>query len=340
MRRIGLSVFAVVYLCGPAADGAPAAANFLGSTPIYRELGDWVLACDNVRTCTVRYANPSGDGNDGYLSFSRAGGRSGAASVTLSQAAGGRLELDGRPLGRFPWMAVRRKSREQQVILEDAAALKFIRTIRDGRELSYNSGGSTVALDGFKAALAAMDEVQAGRRVPTANPLVYARPTKAQLSNPKALSGAVRRAKEKALASPDCDLDLAQDDRAFALDDHEALVALACNIGAYNTSYVVFLTPKDAPQKAKLLQLPLPPTSDPKAAREAAGVYVSVSWDARTATFQTRAKDRGRGDCGERTGWTFDGKDFQLTRYDKLAVCGGGPEGDWPTLYRARVVVR
>jgi Protein of unknown function (DUF1176) len=337
MRWIGLSAFAVLSLCGAAAGSAPMAKP-AGAAPIYSEFGAWVLACDNVRTCTARYANPGDDGNDGYLSFSQDAGPSGAVRVMISQAEGGKLDLDGRPLGRFAWRIVGRTDRGRQAMLEGAAALKFIRTIRDGRELSYNAGGSVVALDGFKAALSALNEAQGHGDVPVL-PLVYAHPAHAQHFNSKALSGAVRRAREKALPN-DCDLDLARDDQAFVLNGREALVALACDIAPYNQTYIVFLTPMNAPDKAKPLRLPLEPGADPKDAARPEGRYLGVSWDARTATFHTRAKDRGRGDCGERSAWTFDGAAFQLTRYDKLGLCGGGPDGDWPTLYRAKVVVK
>jgi hypothetical protein len=342
MRWIGLGAVASLCLGNPAApqpaNGA-GSAKPVGAPPIYRDFHDWVLVCDNVRTCIARYVNPPGDGSDGYLSFSRDAGPAGAARVTLSEAAGGRVDLDGRSVGRYPWTPVARKGTGRQVVLEDDAALKFVRAIQGGRQISYNAGGSIVSLDGFAAAVAAMDEAQ---RQPAMDiPVVYARPAKVGLRNPKALSEAVRKAREAVLSDHDCDLDLARYDQAFALNGGEAVVVLGCDVGAYNKQFVAFLTPVNAPDQAKVLRLPIEPGVEPATVTgKSAGVYVGVSWDPGTATFSTRAKYRGQGDCGSRSAWTFDGREFQFTRYDKLEGCGGGPDGDWPTLYRAKVVVK
>jgi hypothetical protein len=87
--------------------------------------------------------------------------------------------------------------------------------------------------------------------------------------------------------------------------------------------------------------MPLEPTADPKnTTDENLGEYVSGEWDAKTATFSESSKGRGLADCGTSSGWTFDGAAFQLSSYSAQIRCGGGPPGDWPTLYRTRVVPR
>src|SRR4051812_15139168 len=120
MRWIGLGVL-MLFCCGVAAAEPAPVARLLGAPPIYREFRDWVLVCDNVRTCVARYP---GGGNDGYLSFSRDPGPSGSARVTLSSAAGGRLERDGRLMARYPWSPVTRKGTGRQDVLEGDAARK------------------------------------------------------------------------------------------------------------------------------------------------------------------------------------------------------------------------
>ena len=190
MRRTGLIALALFCLCGQAtaqSDGkheqaVVAADKSPEAAPIYREFHDWVLACDNIRTCVARYAKAQDDGADGYLSVARDAGPKGAMRATLSYPAGGRVELDGRSAGRYPWVAVRRKGAGKQAVITDTAALQFVRAVKDGRELSYNAGGSVVSLDGLKAALSAMDEAQGrtrwGRREQPANagPPVRIRP--------------------------------------------------------------------------------------------------------------------------------------------------------------------
>jgi hypothetical protein len=364
---MGAGALALLCLCGQAkaqSIGKHEEAAAFGAAPIYREFGDWVLVCDNVRTCVARYANEQADGNDGYLNLSRDAGPAGAVSVTVSYPVGGRLDLDGRSLDRYPWASVRRRKESPQAIIKGAAALNFVHAVRDGRKLAYNSDGSVVSLDGFKAALSAMDEAQgrAGSQtalveigdkpassVPPAPPLpvVHAAPNKADLANPKRFTEAVRSAWQDELKKRDCDLDLAADDHVFAPDAGHVVVFLACNVGAYNTQGLMFIAPRTALDQARLLVLPAEP-GKPSAGVSAqdAGVYFwnsyapDTGWKPKTATFLTRSKIRGRGDCGERSGWTFDGKAFQPTHYAKLDSCGGGPEGDWPTLFRARVVVK
>jgi len=44
-------------------------------------------------------------------------------------------------------------------------------------------------------------------------------------------------------------------------------------------------------------------------------------------------------DCGESTEWAFDGSQFHISSYNRLDRCGGGPPGDWPTLYRTTTVL-
>ena len=367
MRRTGLIALALFCLCGQAtaqSDGkheqaVVAADKSPQAAPIYREFHDWVLACDNIRTCVARYAKAQDDGADGYLSVARDAGPKGAMRATLSYPAGGRVELDGRSAGRYPWVAVRRKGAGKQAVITDAAALQFVRAVKDGRELSYNAGGSVVSLDGLKAALSAMDEAQGrtgsetalvekGTRpaisVPAAPPLpvVRAVPTKSVLADPHRFAQAVRAVKKDDLERRGCDLDVADNDLAFMPDAGRVVVFLACNVGAYNLQGVLFIAPREAPDRASLLTLPPEPGHAPGQEME---IYWNryapdTGWRAERATFWTRSKGRGRGDCGSRTAWTFDGKDFQLTRYDKLDRCSGGPEGDWPTLYRARLVAK
>ena len=42
-------------------------------------------------------------------------------------------------------------------------------------------------------------------------------------------------------------------------------------------------------------------------------------------------------DCGQSAEWVFDGVQFRVDSFNRLDRCGGGPPGDWPTLYRATI---
>ncbi len=337
---------------------APAAADGLGAPPVYREIKDWVLACDNTRVCFAKYdAADEGAASGGYLSITRYPGPGGALVVSLEADEDGAapdprsLKLDGRSLGaNAVWDA-----KAQTATPNGDAALGFLRAIADGKVLSYSNGQGTpnVSLSGMKAVLLAMDEDQGRLDGQTALarpgakpasavlaalpvPVVYAKPAAPPLAGGPALAARVRRAQAAVLARHDCDPDLARSDEADPLSDHEALVILGCVSGAYQTSVMIFRAPRAAPEKSSLIVLPLQPTlTAADSPPEDRGEYVAEGgWDRKSATFTESAKGRGLADCGQSTAWVFDGAQFHVASFSRLDRCGGGPPGDWSTVYR------
>lgn len=340
---------------------AGAYAPVQGSAPEYREIKDWVLACDNTHACVAKYlaASDGGDGG-GYLSVERAAGPNGGLTVTIETVEGDTapdpttLRLDGRSLPGFTWKI---DAKAQAATLAGDAALRFIRAIRDGGAISFSrtKDAPLVSLTGMKAALLAMDENQ-GRlggetalirlgpkpasAVPVAAPppVVHAAPARGPLPGAAAFAAQVRRARADILGQHDCDAGQASQDEAGPLDAANALVVLGCQEAAYQGSVLIFIAPRNAPAKARQLILPLePPLSASDTSTD--GEYTEGEWDPKTATFSQSAKGRGIADCGESTVWTYDGKAFVLSTYNAQPRCGG-PPGDWPTLYRTRTVVR
>jgi hypothetical protein len=241
--------------------------------------------------------------------------------------------------------------------LQGANALAFIRAIRDGGKLAYSEGKDApfISLGGRKAALLITDDdqgrlgnvtalIRVGVKPASAVlpalpvPVVHARPTTDNLPGPAAFAAAVRRGARAALEAHDCEAEAASNDEAHALDATTALVMIGCIDGAYQSSVITFIAPRAAPLLAHLLVMPPQPTIDPANERaDVRGEYVSGDWDAARASFSESSKGRGVADCGSSSTWTFDGHGFRLTAYSALDRCGGGPPGDWPTLYRARV---
>jgi hypothetical protein len=364
MNRVaGLAAFLVATVGGFAAAAGPAPA-FLGAPPVYREIKDWVLACDNTRVCFAKYV-PADEGaaGGGYLSIARDAGPTGALVISLEEdvdgavPSPGSLALDGRPLAGTAWKA---DAKSQTAALNGDAAMAFLRAIADGKVLSYSNGKTTqtVSLSGMKAALLAMDEDQ-GRLdgqtalarpgpkpasdVPAALPVPVvhaAAPTK-PLAGGAAFAAAVRRGQAAALKAHECEDDFLTADQAEPLNDHESLVTLGCVSGAYQASVLIFRAPRDAAQKAAEIILPLQPTlTDADSRPTDRGEYVAEDgWDPKTASFDESAKGRGMADCGESSEWAFDGSQFHLASYSRLDRCGGGPPGDWPTLYRTTTVL-
>jgi hypothetical protein len=361
MRTITAGAALAVAMAAGAASAATG-----GVQPVYREIKQWVVACDNTRACVAKFvldetgARPS-DADPGYLEVIRAPGPQGAPKLVLQGDTHApdpsQFRLDGKPItGSFPW---RRDDGEATDSLTGPDAVRFIQAIRDGSLLSYAPAKEApwVSLSGMIAALLAMDDAQ-GRvggvtalakpgpatasAVPPAAPLpvVRAAPARRPLANAKAFAAAVRKSQKALLAKHDiCTPEQASEDEAYALNDAEALVILGCYQAAYQSSALVLRAPRTAPEKARQVIFPPQPTVDPKAVAAQDGEYVGASWDPKRAAFSESAKGRGLADCGESSTWVFDGKDFHLAQFNSLTRCGGGPAaGDWPTLYRAKVV--
>jgi hypothetical protein len=332
------------------------------ATPVYREVRDWVVVCDNVRACQARSA-PEEDGtHDGFLEISRGSGPRGRIKVSLMTPdaerapRSGSIRLDARPVAVQP--AWRLESAEQALVLEGRDALAFMRAIRDGGVLAYSEGETvhTVSLSGLTGALLAIDEAQGRLGTAGAFIRVGGRPDAAVpaggelpvvMAAPAETGGAaagfaarVRRAQGAALAAHQCEDDVSDADAAYPLTRSEVLVLLGCLRGAYQSSVLVLRAPRDAPERAKVVVMP-PAPGDPPRAAEDLGVYLAEDgWDSKTATLFEHAKGRGLGDCGSSTSWTFDGAQFHLAGATRLDRCAGGPPGDWPVLYRTRTQVR
>jgi hypothetical protein len=73
---------------GPASATTIPYAPVLGAQPEYREIKDWVLACDNTHACFAKYdAADDGSGGGGYLSVARDAGPNGKLAVTIRRTA-------------------------------------------------------------------------------------------------------------------------------------------------------------------------------------------------------------------------------------------------------------
>lgn len=341
---------------------ALAAAASLPAKPVYREVRDFVVACDNLRTCVARWAPEDGDaGFDAYLEISRDGRADGRLRIALSEMEGGRpdgrsLRLDGKPIGRD--LAWRFDPEAAATVTEGEGALALSRRLSEGGRLTYATGRETrtVTLSGLKAALLAIDEAQgrlgtvgafvrvgaaASATVPTPPPLpvLTARRADPALTVPPGFAARVRQAQAKVLVRNDCDEERKDADVAWPLNPGEVLVGLGCMMHAYQSSMLLLRAPRDAPEKARLVVMPLA-AGDLPPGPEDHGRYVEGEWNPETATFFEAAKGRGLGDCGSSTSWVFDGAEFQLAEAHRMNRCSGGPPGDWPTVYRSKVVVR
>jgi hypothetical protein len=254
------------------------------------------------------------------------------------------MRLDDKPIGPFAWS---KPDETGLVSLSGPPAFGLVRTLRDGQSLTI--GSSKVSLSGLAAALLVMDDVQGrvgnesalarpGPRPATATPaapalpVLHAAPPPPALEGKDALIAAVRTAVAADLKASDCE-DAANQDDAQPLTRSEALVMVGCIMGAYQGSALVYRVPRDAPGRARRVELPLPPTAEADAA-ERRGELVAADYDPKAATLTFSAKGRGLADCGTSGSWVFDGADFKLEEYNYKGRCGG-PPGDWLSIWRS-----
>jgi hypothetical protein len=334
--------------------------------PIYRELKDWILACDNTRTCQAKFvADETADLSErpdamGYLSVSRAAGPDGRLTIHTEDDRDDSsddaksfdpiaMRLDGKPL-----TAAWRPDPEGGFNLEGEAARRLLLALREGHTLTLGRGSKpmAVSLSGLTAVLLAMDEAQ-GRlgsvtalvrtgpapasAIPPAPslPVIRSAPSAEPLRNAPAFARAVRLSQIAALRAHNCSAEQPEDS-AYPLNHREVLVVLSCGVFAYQTSVLLLRAPRDAPAQARLVALPNPPTLE-ATDTESLGEYVEGGWDPDSATFRESAKGRGLADCGISTEWAFDGEVFRLSQFSRQLRCGGPKAGDWPTLWRTEV---
>lgn len=330
----------VISILATAAGSAHAAVG----QPVYREIKDWIVGCDNGARC-IAEAQPEfyDSGEPLPLAITREPGPAGLLEVKAAQGA---MKLDGVPLGPFAWS---RPDEDGLVSISGPEALKLARALKDGRTLGI--GEAKASLSGLAAVLLVMDDAQgrvgdqsalarpgpapaSATPAPPPLPVLHPVPLPPPLAHPEGLVEAVRKAQAKALEDEGCE-DRKYEDGAEPLSRTEAVVIVTCLVGAYQASSLVFRVPRDAPAKARRVELPLPP-NEPADASERKGFLTSASYDPKTATLGEWAKGRGLGDCGVGANWVFDGQDFQLADYSVKGRCGG-LLGDLLPLWRTQV---
>lgn len=353
LRGMRLSAAAILLLFA-----CPAVAG----QPVYREIKDFVAACDNGGACQVLGLAEQDGADPLVLDIQRAAGPAGAARLRLSamqrfRAADLRLDGDAAALSALPWRDPDDGDGGALELHGAGAIAKFVDIARNADAIAVGHGDdeATLSLSGFSAALLLVDETQ-GRlgtetawlrrgtkpasQVPAAAALPPLPPlpkktaalTRAQAAS---LIAAVRKLQAALIASEQCDAPNADlsPDLAYALSDAEALVLLNCFNGAYQSASLGFRVDRGGRGPARRLAFapPIPVGED----GGKIDYFTNADYNPATATLFHSAKGRGLGDCGESATWAFDGRDFRLASYHFLGRCSGGDPGNWPTLFRS-----
>ncbi|WP_189644793.1 DUF1176 domain-containing protein [Luteimonas gilva] len=333
----------------------------MAAQPLYREIKDFVVACDNGGACRALGLAQEDGGNPLLLDLHRDAGPSGKATLRLSAArrfAARDLRVDGKTstVSALPWRDAGDANGGALELQDPNAIAKFVDLARNAGAITIGRGqdSANLSLSGFSAALLLVDETQ-GRignetawlrrgakpasAVPAAGalPALPPPPKSAALSRAQATSliAAVRRQQSKLIAGEECDTsnpDLSPDS-AYALSGDEALVLLNCFNGAYQSASLGFRIDRAGRGPARRLVLQAPIRTGDNDGR--IDYFTNADYDPASATLSHAAKGRGLGDCGEAASWRFDGREFRLASYAYLGRCSGADPGDWPTLFRS-----
>lgn len=330
----------------------------LAARPVYRELKDFVVGCDNGGACRALGLAREPPSEPLVLDLRRDAGPAGKVSARLSARSPfspKALRLDGKPvpaLGALSWSDESGEDGGSWRLGKDEDVRRFLALVRSGGrlEVGEKTGRAVLSLSGLSAALLLIDETQGRLDTPSAwlrtgtkpngsvpPPADLPKLAAAKVPPPlpaRAASGLLAKVrKEHAKETGGCHDDPEiNPNEVFALSATQALVLIGCGVGAYNTSQLGFVVPigKGASRPLSLRA----PIVRPSGGAEIQ--LVNGGFDPTTATLSHHSKGRGLADCGESADWRFDGKTFRLADYALLTRCGALEPGDWITVWVTR----
>ena len=319
-------------------------------SPIYKQLRDWVLVCENTRRCDARALV---ENSPAIISVEREAGPDTPVTVRIRGKGVLRadsLRIDGEPGGLpiFGWRTDQTADGASSVLsISGESARTVIEALLKGKTLTLSTEAkdAIISLSGITAALLAMDEWQGRLDTPGAlvriGPLLESRVHRAwpmpvvsrrAMSAPAAdaaMIAPVRAARQYSL-DDECDGGpQTPRDRIVGLTDVEVLVFLECRRGAYQSSFIPLRVRRDAPDNPERLILPWTESAFAFGAEK----DFEPVYEPATGMLTMSGRGRGQGDCGFLGEWQFNGREFDLTFYSEQRICAGLPM-DWPVHYR------
>ena len=332
----------------------------LASDPVpgpIKAFGDWVVACDNLRSCEMTSLVP-GDGMEAdeahsnvSLSIARAAGPAGAFTVEVgfNRAESGEATLiaDGEVIaGAVP--------KGDSMRFTGVQAARIVAALIKAKELKLiDIGGAEiglVSLAGSSAALRFIDAEQGRSGTVSA---AVAKGGKPAAAVPGAAAGpairfvrpggkavpitaALKRAmlQKARLKASDCSDGSGEnpDIEAYAIGGGATLALLPCGAGAYNFMTVPFVIRGGKPVVAGF---DFAPGMDKGST---VPMLVNAGWDARTARLSSYSKGRGLGDCGSSEDYVWDGAGFRLVEARQMIECRGS--ANWLTVFKAATLAQ
>ena len=314
-----------------------------------RTFGDWTVACDNARRCTM--ASLGAEGGDfptWTMAVTRAAGVAGGYEIALDSTGDDKPGVDkGVPASiaidghRF---AVAGSG------LSGGAAMKIATAMANGRTLAvHDAGGASLATISLKGASAALRFIDAGQAragtvtatvatgaataVPPAPPLpivvalasggTAATPTAAQWAQMREIGDCEERMADAATWTP----------RRHALGGGATLILLPCSAGAYNEIDALFVL-RDG--RVTPAEVDAPSGFAPAAEEATARVRSVINGGFDAGSLTSYGKGRGLGDCGVAQSFAWDGTRLRLTEQSVMGECRGNPH--FLTVWRTRVI--
>lgn len=325
------------------------------SEPVQRLFEQWQVTCNNLNDCDVRNANPD---EDIRIILTYQAGPKGAIALDMAGYDSDSPEgiwVDGK---RWQTTLASHQADNQH----DAAGYSsnslvqiqaFLQLLTNASTLSLSPDSDEgTSLAGLMGALSFIDERQGRLHNRTAliapgeesandvphryaiEPHFAMQAKVAPLKDPNHIIQTVLTSQAQLLTDQECtpEDETLQKSNAKPLDNQRALVMINCVSGAYQSSSILFVVPRNHPERAKVLDLPIP-------LRNNQGDLQTVSWftdphyDPQRGLLYHTARGRGLADCGESAVWRFNGKIFELMSYHNQPTCDGGEPGNWPSVW-------
>jgi len=324
------------------------------SEPVQRMFQAWQVTCNNLNDCDIRNVD-----ENMRVVIRHEAGPHGEVSLDLmgfdiDKPSG--IWLDGQ-LWKNTLTPVDTDSRHDYAgyHTESLAAVQaFVRAARDAKRITLtpDADDDTGSLKGLNAALLFADDIQGrlenrtallrtGNGLASQVPLRYAFeipatriPVIIPVRDANALINEVLQTQQDVLNDEECspDADDLSRSQVRPLDRRHVLVMINCVTGAYQSSGIVFIVPREHPDRGSELELTLP-LKDDQGDPQTITWFTDVSYDPKTALFSYIARGHGVSDCGETGTWRYDGHSFQLMSYHNQPTCDGGEPGHWPSVW-------
>lgn len=346
--------------------GAPAA----DKAPERRTFRDWLAVCDNGDAC-VAYTGGAGGA---WIRVGMTAGAQARPSVQVgmwpetegSPPQRAVLTIDGLtiPLELTETRPIRASVADEHV---EAAAAALV----SGHSITVTAGPDTVELpaSGASAALLWIDErqgrldtvtalnrrgdrpasvVPAGPALPVATPAAgiaqtgfegRQRPTETEPVGRLALSAELQAlpAVRQCLSDTADQPHLRDAILAARLAPDIELWGVPCDSGAYNATYVMYVTGAGGSRpKPAILPNPDPATAAAVSESTRDLALTNPEYDPATRTLSHFSRGRGIGDCGVIQSWVWTARGFAMREAREMDICWGMPSNLWPTIWRTR----